>query len=509
MTDDEIKTRQLLKDNFIHYASRCLKIRTKQGEIAPFVLNKAQQYIHERLEDQRRQTGRVRALILKGRQQGCCFSPDMRVLTADYKWLPIGTINVGDKLVSCDENSAGITKIGRKQSRKFRTSVVEAKATFYKQTYEILFDNGARLVVTPEHRMLCKQRGGCEQRWRRVADFKVGDHVRVVMRPPNYKSSYEDGWMGGIIDGEGSMRGKNGGTKRISVHQTAGPVLDRIKAYFKSIEMPYCEVLDRRTSGISSKLGDKPVHRLDIHRLPYIMELFSRCRPTRFTEDEWHLGHELPGKAATDGIKPWAKIIKITHLKKQRVIDLQTSNKTYVCEGLVSHNSTYVGGRFYHKTTHNKGTQCFILTHALDATNNLFKMAQRFYQNTPNLVQPDISTNNSKELIFGRLDSGYKLGTAENKAVGRSSTIQLFHGSEIAFWANAHEHTKGILQAVPDATGTEIILESTANGVGNYFHQMWQKAEGGMSDFIAIFVPWFWQDEYKRQTSPDFKPNHI
>jgi hypothetical protein len=100
-----------------------------------------------------------------------------------------------------------------------------------------------------------------------------------------------------------------------------------------------------------------------------------------------------------------------------------------------------VGGRFYHKTTHNKGTQCFILTHALDATNNLFKMAQRFYQNTPNLVQPDISTNNSKELIFGRLDSGYKLGTAENKAVGRSSTIQLFHGSEIAFWANAHEHT--------------------------------------------------------------------
>jgi len=75
--------------------------------------------------------------------------------------------------------------------------------------------------------------------------------------------------------------------------------------------------------------------------------------------------------------------------------------------------------------------------------------------------------------------------------------------------ANAHEHTKGILQAVPDATGTEIILESTANGVGNYFHQMWQKAEGGMSDFIAIFVPWFWQDEYKRQTSPDFKPNHI
>ena len=508
MTEDEIQTRQLLKDNFIHYASRCLKIRTKQGEIAPFILNKAQEYIHQKLEEQRLQTGKVRALILKGRQQGCCFSPDMRILTSDYRWVPIGSINVGDKLVSCDENSVGFTKIGRKQSRKFRTSTVEAKAIFYKPTYEVLFDNGARLNVTAEHRMLSKQRGGCEQRWRLVADFKVGDYIRIATRPPNYKSSYEDGWMGGLIDGEGSMRGKNGGTKRVSIHQIAGPILDRIKAYFKNIDMPYCEVLDRRTSGVSSKLGDKPVHRLDIHRLPYIIELFSRCRPTRFTNDEWHLGHELPGKAATDGIKPWAKIIKITPLKKQKVIDLQTSEKTYMCEGLVSHNSTYVGGRFYHKTTHNKGTQCFILTHALDATNNLFKMAQRFYQNTPNLVQPDISTNNSKELIFGRLDSGYKLGTAENKAVGRSSTIQLFHGSEIAFWANAQEHTKGILQAVPDATGTEIILESTANGVGNYFHQMWQKAESGQSDFIAIFVPWFWQDEYKRAVPPDFQLNH-
>lgn len=162
--------------------------------------------------------------------------------------------------------------------------------------------------------------------------------------------------------------------------------------------------------------------------------------------------------------------------------------------------STYVGGRYYHRTTHNFGIKSFILTHALDATQNLYDMAKRFYANTPLLVRPIVSTNNSKELVFGDLDSGYKLGTAENKNVGRSSTVQLFHGSEVAFWSNAAEHAKGIMQAVPDAPGTEIILESTANGVGNYFHQAWQKAEGGISDFIAIFVPWYWQEEYVRQT---------
>ncbi len=236
------------------------------------------------------------------------------------------------------------------------------------------------------------------------------------------------------------------------------------------------------------------------------MELFSRCRPSRFTNDEWHIGHELPGKAAQDGIKPWAKVISIKPLKKQKVIDLQTSEKTFIVEGLVSHNSTYVCGRFFRNTSFSFGVQTYILTHALDATQNLFKMAKRYHENVPQLVRPSVSTNNTKELVFDRLDSGYKVGTAENKSVGRSATIQYFLGSEVAFWSNAAEHTKGILQAVPSEFGTEVILESTANGVGNYFHQEWQKAEAGLSDFIAIFVPWFWQEEYAREPSIDFNP---
>lgn len=168
--------------------------------------------------------------------------------------------------------------------------------------------------------------------------------------------------------------------------------------------------------------------------------------------------------------------------------------------------STLIGARFYHKTSFAFGVQTFILTHALDATANLYRMAQRFYENTPLPVRPKVSTNNSKELVFGTLDSGYKVGTAENKSVGRSSTIQLFHGSEVSFWTNAEEHTKGVLQAIPDAPNTEIILESTANGVGNFFHQMWQRAEAGLSEYIAIFVPWFWQEEYVKPVPDDFNP---
>lgn len=160
--------------------------------------------------------------------------------------------------------------------------------------------------------------------------------------------------------------------------------------------------------------------------------------------------------------------------------------------------STYVGARFYHQTTHRKGVRTFILTHEDAATQNLFEMVNRYHEHCPALVKPSTGAANAKELNFDRLDSGYKVGTAGTKGVGRSSTLQLFHGSEVAFWPHAETHAAGVLQAVPDEPGTEEILESTANGLGNFFHQKWRDAETGTGDFIAIFVPWYWQDEYRR-----------
>jgi hypothetical protein len=156
------------------------------------------------------------------------------------------------------------------------------------------------------------------------------------------------------------------------------------------------------------------------------------------------------------------------------------------------------------RTTHNKGVRAFILTHDGESTNALFEMAERYYENLPPFVKPSPGAANAKELQFDKLDSGYKIGTAGNKAVGRGQTIQYFHGSEVAFWMNASEHTKGIMQAVPDADGTEVIWESTANGVGNFFHEQWKLAEKGLSEFQPIFVPWFWQSEYTKTPPDDF-----
>jgi hypothetical protein len=166
--------------------------------------------------------------------------------------------------------------------------------------------------------------------------------------------------------------------------------------------------------------------------------------------------------------------------------------------------STYVAARFYHRASRNGGLRVFILTHEEQATKNLFEMVERYHQNCGEGVRPSTGAANAKELYFDALDSGYKVGTAGTKGVGRSATVQLFHGSEVAFWPFAETHAAGILQAIPDQDGTECILESTAHGIGNYFHQTWRDAEAGKNGYIAIFVPWFWQEEYRAEPPPDF-----
>lgn len=179
--------------------------------------------------------------------------------------------------------------------------------------------------------------------------------------------------------------------------------------------------------------------------------------------------------------------------------------RALVLKGRQQGISTYVGGRFYHRVTHNKGLRCFILTHEQDATNNLFGMVDRYHQHCPTLVKPSTGAANAKELFFDKLESGYAVGTAGAKATGRSQTVQLFHGSEVAFWPNASTHFAGVVQAIPDLPGTEVILESTANGMGGEFHERWQQAEQGIGDYEAIFIPWFWQAEYRREVPQGFE----
>jgi hypothetical protein len=192
------------------------------------------------------------------------------------------------------------------------------------------------------------------------------------------------------------------------------------------------------------------------------------------------------------------------HEKLEEQLKKTDKIRALVLKGRQQGCSTYIIGRHYHKITTRKGQNGFLLSHESATTEKLFRMVEKFYNTSKSFFKPPVEISNRRTLKFGVVNGTYYVGTAGNKEVGRGGTIQLFHGSEAAFWQNTDELRAGLLQSVADERNTEIILESTANGMGNMFYDMWLDAVAGKSDYQPIFIPWYWQEEYRKEPHKGF-----
>lgn len=206
-----------------------------------------------------------------------------------------------------------------------------------------------------------------------------------------------------------------------------------------------------------------------------------------------------------------ARIVKFEFNKSQEYFhnkceeQLRRTGKVriVVLKGRQSGISTYVAARFYHKTSTRKAINTFILSHESSTTDKLFSMVKMYNENNP--IAPEAKKSNAKELAFSELSSQYYIGTAGSGDVGRGGTVHLFHGSEVGFWKNTDDIETGLLESIPEMGGTEVILESTANGIGNYFHRMAIEAMKGQNGYELVFIPWHWMDEYEEDTDDRFE----
>lgn len=137
-----------------------------------------------------------------------------------------------------------------------------------------------------------------------------------------------------------------------------------------------------------------------------------------------------------------------------------------------------------------------IVAHEIPASQNLLKMTQLYWDTYPYkfLYTPKYNSRNDLEWI--ETGSSIKVATAGNKNLGRSATIHFLHASEVAFWPEASDAFLGLRQTIPNVPGTGIILESTANGIGNFFHSMWVAASENEVEYAPLFFPWHQYPEY-------------
>lgn len=231
---------------------------------------------------------------------------------------------------------------------------------------------------------------------------------------------------------------------------------------------------------------------------------------TILTEDELYFEACLQIRTKEQGLQPLHlnNVQRIVHAKCEEQLARTGKVRLIIPKARQMGISTYVGARFYKKTSTNKGVRTQIITHEDDATQNLFGMAKRYHENCLPDFKPQTSASNANELAFGRLDSGYKIATAGARSAGRSSTIQCLHASEYDFWpdATADEVWTGLSEAIPNADGTEVIIESTAKIPGGRFHRAIKAALAGESSYEVLFLPWFWHEEYVAEPPEGWQP---
>ena len=161
--------------------------------------------------------------------------------------------------------------------------------------------------------------------------------------------------------------------------------------------------------------------------------------------------------------------------------------------------STYCAARVFWKTYYQAYTRSVVMAHDSATSDNLFAMSRNLIERMDDTMRPTFKKSNAKEIQFEHNNAGYRLYTAGSPEAGRGTTPTILHASEVAFWQHDEKILAGLFNGLSQAAGTEVILESTANGATGEFYRLWQDAVEGKNEYIPIFIPWFETKEYTRE----------
>lgn len=146
--------------------------------------------------------------------------------------------------------------------------------------------------------------------------------------------------------------------------------------------------------------------------------------------------------------------------------------------------------------------QGFTLADKSDNSEAIFQNKAKYpYSMLPECLKPTEKFNNRRQLLFEKINSSWAVDTA-TKNVGRSRTVNFFHGSECAFWADGIASVQGALGEAFTKNCIKI-WESTANGFNDY-QKMW---DSGVH--INCFYEWWKTKEYRIRFRNDEQRNEF
>ena len=110
-------------------------------------------------------------------------------------------------------------------------------------------------------------------------------------------------------------------------------------------------------------------------------------------------------------------------------------------------------------------------------------------ENLPFFLQPGCTALNKGSIGFS--NNSRIIAAATSSSSIRGMSLNLVYLDEFAFVENASEFYTSTYPVISSGKTSKIIITSTANGIGNMFHKLYEGAAQGTNEFIPTRVDWW------------------
>ena len=249
-----------------------------------------------------------------------CVTPDTRILTETLEWKPAHLLSVGEPLLGFDEHPA----TGKGSRRFYRQALVVEAPRYVLPTVRVITDRGS-IVVSADHAFLGRTKAGGPITWMIAKCLVPGSGIRY-MSTWNRGQTYEDAWMSGFLDGEGTFH-----TNRLSFAQRPTPTLTKALSIMESHGFRNLQRYVDKTKGdcLTLRVGGTNDENFRALGIFYPERLIS----TWFANYSRH--------SITVRHDGYATVLAVESAGEQEVVGLETSTATYIADGFFSHNCSY------------------------------------------------------------------------------------------------------------------------------------------------------------------------
>lgn len=201
-----------------------------------------------------------------------------------------------------------------------------------------------------------------------------------------------------------------------------------------------------------------------------------------------------------DGDYAWAQVPFLQEIERQ--YNAGKPVRIIVLKARQLGISTATEGVIFNWMFLHPGANGLIVAQEAPTASEIFQMTKTYWESWPlRRAAPALKYDTKAQMRWAEINSSLRVATAKNATSGRGTTIHALHATEIAFYDDPYTLFTNINQTLPYKHGTIAVLESTANGQGNYWHEQWLKAETGETSYVPLFFPWYKHPEYRMQTT--------